>query len=69
MLPVWIQAVIALGNLAYQGFRVWLDYRDKIQAEDIKACSIEIERARKSGDTAKLDELLKNMREKQKCEP
>lgn len=67
MLPIWVQAVIAIGNLGYQVFRVWVEYRDKLNAEDIKQCSLALAEARKTGDLAKIDEIVKQMREKQQC--
>jgi hypothetical protein len=68
MLPGWVQIVVALGNLAYQGFRLWVDYRDKIKAEDIKQCSLALQEARKKGDLAKIDEIIKQMKDKRSCD-
>ena len=68
MLPMWVQIIISLGNLAYQGFRLWLDYRDKIKKEDINTCAIKIEQARKNNDPKKMQEILEKMKELGKCE-
>ena len=66
-LPIDFCQSLTLGNLGYQVFRVWVEYRDKLNAEDIKQCSLALAEARKTGDLAKIDEIVKQMREKQQC--
>lgn len=60
-LPTIIQALVQLAKLL-------LDLAKEKKQDDIKACGIAIEEARRSGDVSKLTELIEKMRKGQPCE-
>jgi uncharacterized membrane protein (DUF106 family) len=60
-LPTIIQALVQLAKLL-------VDLAKEKKSDDIKECAIAIEDARKSGDTAKLTQLIEKMRKGQPCD-
>ena len=59
--PTILAALIELARLLF-------DMANKKNGADIKACSVEIESARKVGDTAKLNLLIDKMSKGKPCE-
>lgn len=64
----WLPYVPTILSALVQLAKLLLELAAKNQKEDIKQCSAEIDLARKSGDTSRLEELLKRMREGKSCE-
>ena len=60
-LPTIIQALVQLAKLL-------VDLAKEKKSDDIKECALAIEDARKSGDTAKLTQLIEKMRKGQPCD-
>ena len=61
LLPTSIQALVQLAKLL-------VDLAKEKKSDDIKECAVAIEDARKSGDTAKLTQLIEKMRKGQSCD-
>jgi hypothetical protein len=60
-LPTIISALVQLAKLL-------LELAKEKKSDDIKECALAIEDARKSGDTAKLTQLIEKMRKGQSCD-
>jgi len=60
-LPTIVQALVQLAKLL-------VDLAKEKKSDDIKECALAIEDARKSGDTAKLTQLIEKMRKGKPCD-
>lgn len=67
-LPVWLPFIPTIISALVQLAKLLLDLAREKDSDSIKRCSLEIEKARISGDTKRLEDLLKQMREGGKCE-
>jgi len=67
-MPVWLPYVPTIIGALVQLARLLVDLAKTNSKDDIKQCSVALEDARKSGDTTKLEEILKKMREGKSCE-
>jgi len=67
MVPSWLIWSISLARAVYDGIRLWLDYKREVSPDDVKACAIKIEQARKDGDNKRVEELTKQLERDCKC--
>ena len=67
-MPVWLPYVPTIIGALVQLARLLADMASKKSGDDIKECSMAIQEARRTGDTSKLEEILKKMREGKPCE-
>ena len=67
-MPVWLPYIPAILSALVQLAKLLVDLARNDKQDDIKECSIAIEEARKSGDTARLEAIIKKMREGKSCD-
>jgi hypothetical protein len=67
-MPVWITLLPTIISALVQLAKLLVDLAKEKKSDDIKECAIAIEDARKSGDTAKLTQLIEKMRKGQPCD-
>ncbi|NBU34080.1 hypothetical protein EB118_17500 [bacterium] len=67
-MPVWLVYIPTIIQALVQLAKLLLDLAKEKKSDDIKECAIAIEDARKSGDTAKLMQLIEKMRKGQSCD-
>lgn len=67
-MPVWLVYIPTIIQALVQLAKLLLDLAKEKKSDDIKECAIAIEDARKSGDTAKLTQLIEKMRKGQSCD-
>lgn len=67
-MPLWITLLPTILNALVQLAKLLLELAKEKKSEDIKECALAIEDARKSGDTAKLTQLIEKMRKGQSCD-
>lgn len=66
MIPVWVQVFVMLVNAIVQLVKLIIELR-KTDPEAAKQCSIALEQARKTGDTAKIQELIAKLGKDSTC--
>jgi len=66
-MPIWLPYLPAILSAMVQLAKLLIDMIKDNKTDDIKECSLAIEEARKSGDTQKLEEIIKKMREGKPC--
>lgn len=64
----WIPLIPTIISACVQLIKLLIELAEKKNSDEVKQCSIAIEDARKRGDTAKLEELIKKMREGKSCD-
>jgi hypothetical protein len=67
-MPVWITLLPTIISALVQLAKLLLELAKEKKSDDIKECALAIEDARKSGDTAKLTQLIEKMRKGQSCD-
>ena len=67
-MPLWITLLPTILSALVQLAKLLLELAKEKKSEDIKECALAIEDARKSGDTAKLTQLIEKMRKGQSCD-
>jgi len=67
-MPVWITLVPTIISALVQLAKLLLELAKEKKSDDIKECAIAIEDARRTGDTAKLTQLIEKMRKGQPCD-
>lgn len=67
-MPAWLVYLPTIVQALVQLTKLLLDLAKEKKSEDIKECALAIEDARKSGDTAKLTQLIEKMRKGQPCD-
>lgn len=67
-MPVWLPYVPTILGALIQLAKLLIDFARSNKQDQIKECSLAIEAARKSGDTQKLEEIIKKMREGKSCD-
>ena len=67
-MPVWLTLIPTIISALVQLAKLLLELAKEKKSDDIKECAIAIEDARKSGDTAKLTQLIEKMRKGQSCD-
>lgn len=66
-MPVWLPYLPTIISALVQLAKLLIELAKGESKDDIKQCSIAIEEARKSGDTTKLEEIIKKMKEGKPC--
>lgn len=66
-MPIWLPYLPAILSAMVQLAKLLVELIKDNKADEMKECSLAIEEARKSGDTKKLEELIKRMREGKSC--
>lgn len=66
-MPVWLPYIPTIISALIELAKLLISLAKEKDSDSIKQCSIEIEKARISGDTGKLEALLKKMREGKPC--
>lgn len=67
-MPAWLVYVPTIIQALVQLAKLLVDLAKEKKSDDIKECALAIEDARKSGDTAKLTQLIEKMRKGQSCD-
>jgi uncharacterized membrane protein (DUF106 family) len=67
-MPAWLVYLPTIVQALVQLTKLLVDLAKEKKSDDIKECAIAIEDARKSGDTAKLTQLIEKMRKGQPCD-
>lgn len=67
-MPVWLPYVPTIISAIVELAKLLFGFARQKDGDAIKQCSTEIEKARLSGDSSRLEELLKQMREGKPCE-
>lgn len=67
-MPIWLSYVPTIIGALVQLARLLVDLAKSNNKDEIKACSIALEEARRTGDTSKLEEIIKRMREGKPCD-
>jgi len=67
-MPVWITLVPTIISALVQLAKLLLELAKEKKSDDIKECAIAIEDARRTGDTAKLTQLIEKMSKGQACD-
>lgn len=67
-MPVWLPYIPTIISALIQLARLLVDLAATKNKDQIKDCSRAIEEARRTGDTTKLEEIIKRMREGKSCE-
>lgn len=66
-MPTWLPYIPTIISALVELAKLLISLASKKDTDAIKICSIEIEKARLSGDTSRLEALLKQMREGKPC--
>jgi uncharacterized membrane protein (DUF106 family) len=67
-MPVWLTLLPTIISALVQLAKLLVDLAKEKKSDDIKECALAIEDARKSGDTAKLTQLIEKMRKGKPCD-
>jgi hypothetical protein len=67
-MPVWITLIPTIISALVQLAKLLLELAKEKKSDDIKECALAIEDARRTGDTAKLTQLIEKMRKGQPCD-
>lgn len=67
-MPTWLPYIPTIISAVVELIKLLISLAKQKDGDAIKSCSIELEKARKSGDMSRLEELLKLMREGKPCE-
>lgn len=67
-MPIWVSYLPTIISAVVQLVKLLVELAEKRDGKEIKECSLAIEEARKSGDTKKLEELIKRMKEGKSCD-
>jgi hypothetical protein len=66
-MPIWLPYLPAILSAMVELAKLLIGLVKDNKADEIKECSLAIEDARRSGDTKKLEEIIKKMREGKPC--
>lgn len=67
-MPVWLPYISTIIGALVQLAKLLIDMAKEKKTDEIKACGLAIEEARKTGDVSKLTKLIEDMKRGQKCE-
>jgi uncharacterized membrane protein (DUF106 family) len=67
-MPAWLVYLPTIVQALVQLTKLLVDLAKEKKSDDIKECALAIEDARKSGDTAKLTQLIEKMRKGKPCD-
>jgi hypothetical protein len=67
-MPVWLTLIPTIISALVQLAKLLLELAKEKKSDDIKECAIAIEDARRTGDTAKLTQLIEKMSKGQACD-
>lgn len=67
-MPVWLTLLPTIISALVQLAKLLVDLAKEKKQDDIKACGIAIEEARRTGNVSKLTELIEKMRKGQSCD-
>jgi hypothetical protein len=67
-MPVWLTLLPTIISALVQLAKLLLELAKEKKSDDIKECAIAIEDARRTGDTAKLTQLIEKMSKGQPCD-
>jgi hypothetical protein len=67
-MPVWLTLLPTIISALVQLAKLLLEFAKEKKSDDIKECAIAIEDARRTGDTAKLTQLIEKMSKGQPCD-
>lgn len=67
-MPVWLPYLPTIISALVQLTKLLIELAREKKQEEIKECSLAIEDARKSGDTKRLEEIIKRMKEGKQCD-
>jgi hypothetical protein len=67
-MPVWLTLLPTIISALVQLAKLLLELAKEKKSDDIKECAIAIEDARRTGDTAKLTQLIEKMSKGQACD-
>jgi hypothetical protein len=67
-MPVWLTLIPTIISALVQLAKLLLELAKEKKSDDIKECAIAIEDARRTGDTAKLTQLIEKMSKGQPCD-
>lgn len=67
-MPVWLPYLPTIISALIQLAKLLIEMSKTNNKDEIKECSLALEDARKSGNTQKLEEIIKRMREGKSCD-
>jgi hypothetical protein len=67
-MPVWLTLLPTIISALVQLAKLLLELAKEKKSDDIKECALAIEDARRTGDTAKLTQLIEKMSKGQPCD-
>lgn len=67
-MPAWIVYLPTIISALVELAKLLLNLAKEQKKDDMKACAIAIEEARRTGDTTKLTQLIEKMRKGQSCD-